>query len=496
MRFLVIDFEIIERGGINRIVEGLKYGLEALGSTFDYYWASKAGRVRNLSHATPTMVGKRYYRLAARQLSYRGDEARRDYRRMLRNYDVVMFMLPCPHDIKQNTGDMSWMMLYQEAANAGLPIMVIIHDNLWDTYYPWYRQVSDLVSLHMFTCYQSKYDSLARLPGHFVFLPTPLDVRKAGLYQPDKTGTICWMPQWKKWKGIYPFIKALPKIEYPVNLYNAGIEYHNARIKPDAGWKDAIGLDHVARRRGRGRSDHQYWGAQLPGAIPGIYIQHDISVDLSGSIGGRRFDGQTSCVMLEAMLYGCVSAVSTRVQEHDWSPLSSADVTWGLPPTPTDIAERLNELMANSRLRRQIAYRAVEFVREYSDARAHAVTILDHLENRDTYGHAPGLLAPEFWDNISGDPVPDMELAQPLAEYTSPHTLVTVGPEEPDIVEEEAVEEAEQVLVPATIVPEAPVIDLLQEDLTRIPGRSLLLRKIQYRNGKSRAWLAAFGDLG
>jgi hypothetical protein len=483
MRFLVIDFEIIERGGINRIVEGLQYGLEAIGCTFDYFWASKAGRVRSLSQTAPTMVNSRYYRLPAKQLPYRGDEARRQYRTLLRDYDVVMFMLPCPHDIKSNTGDMSWMMLYQEAAEAGLPIMVMIHDNLWDTYYPWYRQVSDLVSLHMFTCYQSKYDSLARLPGHFVFLPTPLDVSQAALYHPEKTGSICWMPQWKKWKGIYPFIKALPQIEHPVDMYNAGIEYHNARNKVGAGWKDGIGLDHVGRRRGRGRPDHQYWGAQLPAELPGIYRRHNISVDLSGSIGGQRFDGQTSCVMLEAMLYGCVSAVSTRVQEHRWSPLSQADVTWGLPPSPDGIAERLNELMADTRLQARIAYRALEFVREYSDARVHAETILDHIENALEYGHHPGVVSPRFWDTVCDDPVPTLALAERQEEYVSKNTaaVAVLGA---GVDEEELDEEAQEEI--AAMGNEA-LLQVLSSPPSTPDGRW-----IKFISGVARAWLEAF----
>jgi len=485
MRFLVIDFEIIERGGINRIVEGLQYGLEAIGCDFDYYWASRTGRVRNINQTTPTMVNHRYYRLPARQLPYRGDEARRQYRTLLHSYDVVMFMLPCPHDIKSNTGDMSWMMLYQEAAEAGLPIMVMIHDNLWDTYYPWYRQVSDLVSLHMFTCYQSKYDSLARLPGHFVFLPTPLDIRQAGLFLPDKTGSVCWMPQWKKWKGIYPFIKALPSIEYPVDLYNAGIEYHNARNKVGAGWKDGIGLDHVAKRRGRGRPDHQYWGAQLPAELPSIYRQHNISVDLSGSIGGQRFDGQTSCVMLEAMLYGCVSAVSTRVQEHRWSPLSTVDVTWGLPPSPEGIAERLNELMSDVRLQRRIAFRAIEFVREYSDARVHAETILDHIENREAYGHLPGIYNPGFWDNVCDDPVPEVQMVERQEIYQS-RNIPAVGVIEPELETEEELEEEAQAEI-AAMGSEAMLQVLSSPQYTQ-DGRW-----IKFVSGVARAWLEAFG---
>src|SRR4051794_12591100 len=122
MRFLVIDFDIIERGGINRIVQGLQYGLQAAGCVFDYYWASRGGKLRGLSETAPTMMGERYYRLAARQLSYGRSDSRRAYQRLLRQYDVVMFMLPCPHDIKGKFGDMSWTMLYEEAAEQGKPI--------------------------------------------------------------------------------------------------------------------------------------------------------------------------------------------------------------------------------------------------------------------------------------------------------------------------------------------------------------------------------------
>jgi hypothetical protein len=290
------------------------------------------------------------------------------------------------------------------------------------------------------------------------------------------------MPQWKKWKGIYPFIKALPSVEYPVDLYNAGIEYHNARNKVGGGWKDGIGLDHVAKRRGRGRSDHQYWGAQLPDSLPGIYRSHNISVDLSGSIGGARFDGQTSCVMLEAMLYGCVSAVSTRVQEHRWSPLSSVDVTWGLPPSPAGIAERLNELMADPRLQRRIAFRAMEFVREYSDARTHAETILDHLQNREAYGHLPGIYSPTFWDNVCDDPVPEVAMVERQEVYVSANT------QRADIGETIEDSEEEQDLV--TEVP-GPVLSL---DTLGVSEQLVEDGKwIKFISGVARAWLEAFG---
>jgi glycosyltransferase involved in cell wall biosynthesis len=398
MRFLIIDMEIIERGGINRIVEGLKYGLEELGSQVDYYWASPRGRVRNLSPTIARTIGKRYYRLPAKQLAYRGSRAKKEYKHLLKKYDVVLFMLPCPHDIKMNRGDMSWIMLYEKAKQAGKKIIVVIHDNLWDKYYPWYRQVSDLVDFHLFTCYQSKYDSLSRLPGTFMFLPTPLDVSKAGTYMDKKIGAVCWMPQWKRWKGIYHFIRALPKIQYPVNLYNAGIEYHNIKKHRKMEWRKAIGIDHVEHEKGKGDKKHQYHGILLPNMIPGVYKMHDASVDLSGSMG-KRFDGQTSCVMFESMLYGSVPVLHERVMNHKYSPLRGQEVAYKV--NQNNIAVAINDLMKYPKLRQQIASNAVDFVVDYADATKSARKILELL-GRGTVRTTP----PTFIDNICSEAIP------------------------------------------------------------------------------------------
>jgi glycosyltransferase involved in cell wall biosynthesis len=386
----------------------------------------------------------------------------------------------CPHDIKGKGGDMSWMMLYEVAAELGKPIIVIIHDNLWDRYYQWYRQVSDLVKFHLFTCYQSKYDSLSRLPGNYVFLPTPLDVRKAGLYQEEKTSTLCWMPQWKKWKGIYSFLEALPQIDVPVDLYNSGIEYHNVRQDASGLWKKAIGLNHVNRTKGHGKPEHQYWGSQLPDAIPGIYQTHVASIDLAGSIGDR-FDGQTSCIMFEAMVYGCLSIVHEKVSTHRWSPLAGQDIAWTVPSDPRGIAERVNEIMRKPKTRGRIAQRALDFVTEYSDARALAYMVLEFLEADLDKSDRP-----VFYDNICEDPVPEHdESVYELKPYVSKYAAKPVPVVAP-------VEEEELALAEAFPVSEETVNTLVAMTNGHVEGARL----IRFINGVARAWLGAYGDLG
>jgi glycosyltransferase involved in cell wall biosynthesis len=473
VKLLAVDFEVIERGGINRIVEGLKYGLESAGCQFDYYWASASGKLRSISPDAPTMVNDRYFRLPARQLSYAKKDSARNFSKLLRQYDVLLMIQASPHDIKGKQGDMSWMMLYEVAAELGKPIIVIIHDNLWEKYYPWYRQVSDMVKLHLFTCYQAKYASLSRLPGNFVFLPTPLDVRQAGLYSEEKKDALCWLPQWKKWKGIYSLLEAMPSIRFPVDLYNSGIEYHNVRQDSTGIWKRVIGLNHVNKTRGKGNPEHQYWGSLLPDEIPKVYKNHAASIDLSGSIG-ERFDGQTSCVMLEAMLYGCTSVVHQVVDQHRWSPLAGQEVVWTVPSEPDGIADKVNEILRKPKTRARLASRALDFVVEYSDARKHAHMLLDYLgadlPKTDS--------RPVFYDYVCEDPIPVHDpTVYELKPYVSKHAPkpVVEEPEEPIIH-----------AVPLELV--EPAIQMVQ----RMNGKDP--RWMQFVTRVARAWVEIFDD--
>jgi hypothetical protein len=125
----------------------------------------------------------------------------------------------------------------------------------------------------------------------------------------------------------------------------------------------------------------------------------------------------------------------------------------------------------------------MEFVREYSDARAHAQTILDHLENREEYGHFPGVYNPTFWDNVCDDPVPEVVMVERQEVYVSANTP---RPGDTATIEDDGEEQEDIAEVPG------PVLSLdtlgISEQLVQTDGRW-----VKFISGVARAWLEAFG---
>jgi mannitol/fructose-specific phosphotransferase system IIA component (Ntr-type) len=139
--------------------------------------------------------------------------------------------------------------------------------------------------------------------------------------------------------------------------------------------------------------------------------------------------------------------------------------------------------MADTRLQARIAYRALEFVQEYSDARVHAETILDHIQNREAYGHTPGIVLPSFWDTVCDDPVPEVILSERQDEYVSKNTaaVAVLGA---GVDEEELDEEAQEEI--AAMGNEA-LLQVLSSPPSTPDGRW-----IKFISGVARAWLEAF----
>jgi hypothetical protein len=186
--------------------------------------------------------------------------------------------------------------------------------------------------------------------------------------------------------------------------------------------------------------------------------------------------------MFEAMVYGCLSIVHERVDSHPWSPLAGQEITWTVPSDPKGIAERVNEILRKPKTRARITQRALDFVTEYSDARALAYMVLEFVE-------ADLLRDPEhpaiFYDNICADPVP-------VYDYTSYEIKPYVSKHAPKkSIIEEPVEEVLPVEEIALAVPEENgVLSLPIAQL--VNGRDG--RWMKFITGVARAWIEAFSD--
>src|SRR3990167_1013703 len=142
-RVMLVFFDIIEPGGINRVIQGLQSGFAKAGVECDYYHASRTGNLSKVFSDTHAVISSRIFRMAAKgQIGYGKAHLRKAYRKLAKTYDAVMFIHPCPHDNKQTNGDTSWMGLY----DVDVPVFVIFHDNFWDRYYKWIEEVRDKIS--------------------------------------------------------------------------------------------------------------------------------------------------------------------------------------------------------------------------------------------------------------------------------------------------------------------------------------------------------------
>lgn len=280
------------------------------------------------------------------QIGYDKPDKVKEYKKLVKKYDAVIFILPCPHDNRQQQGNRSWQELY----DIDKPIFVIFHDNLWDRYYEWMKEVHDKVTASLYTIKNARFDSLSRFPCDHYFLPVPLPIEEAGLYDKEKRGRVGWFPQWKANKGVKGFLAACHLIPPPtrVKLYNIGIVYYSIRHEPI--WQENVSFDYTTYKKAGGPKNVKFYGLLIPGQIERAYKRCNMAVDLSGAEG--PFAGQITCTMLESMLYGSLLLTSDTMMHHRASIIASDATGKQLavsanPRDPQAIADAVNEAMAN-----------------------------------------------------------------------------------------------------------------------------------------------------
>ena len=364
LNVLGVFFNEADVGGINTVILGLKDGFKKAGHNFDYLHVTPNGKLRNLDKTR--IHGKRYVRLSGEQFGYKNPIDVYKYRKMVsENYDFVIFLNSCPHFTKHSGGDdRTWQRLYK----VDKPVFVIFHDNMWDRYYEWLVEVKDYIDASFYTVTNASKESLINFPGNHTFMPIPLSTDKANLYKVKKDNII-WLPQWKRWKGIVPFIKQVDKIKYDVDMYNIGLYYYNIKKDMSDLWHKAVNKDYYDDVVHNKKSKMTNYSLVLPEVVQHVLRSAGASIDISGSAGSAMVKAQTTCAMIEPMLYGTVSIVYKDIIEDPRSLLYQRDDLVYPVNSAESIARDVNALMGDKKLRRKLAKNAFEYAMKYNNSK-------------------------------------------------------------------------------------------------------------------------------
>ncbi len=379
MKIAIVIFPIMEIGGIATYIWNLRNALLKVGCAVDVYHARERGLMRNLSKTAPVLAG-RDTRLPGGQFIYGNSIGLKAAKNLLNSYDAVIMGHQCPHPNIRGEGSRAWQELY----DLRVPIATVFHDNIWEKAYPWLAEVAGRIRVCFYTNPSIWAGSARSFPGLFAYTPQLLDTTKAGLWRSKKEGRVVWLPQWKAWKGIGIFVRSLPAIDYPVHLYNSGIEYHYLKKEPE--WGKWIGRDEytkVGNIQWEGRQDHIIKGPILNHQVRRALRRANVSVDLTGHKPGP-FLHQTTYVHFESMVYGAVAVVPESVVQKP-SPIPP-DCVYPIAGavTPKSVAKAVNWVMEHEKSQKEIARTAKSWVQERFDDRKIAFGIVSLLE---TKGH-------------------------------------------------------------------------------------------------------------
>ena len=375
MKIAMVSWEIIEMGGINRLLIGFKDGFEKLGHKVMHVRPSRNGRLK-LDSKEWLKSGKDF-RAPAHNLGYATEDGRKLYDKVAKWADFIFFIHPCIHPTKANKDDRDWQYLYQ----TDTPIGVLFTDNLWDKFYPWIEEVKDNITTCFFNNWNAQFDSLAKFEHRFKFLHYPMSFENL-MHNKRRSIDVAWIPQWKKWKGIWDFVRSLSlkPDRFSTVLFNAGIEYYYMRKEPF--FKQAINQDMFTGEYHNEDSLVTYYGMVSPDKMDYVYAKSIASVDLSG-MRAKKFEAQVTCTMIEAMVQKSIPIVAPQINTDDRSLLKGMDLTW--PVDPDNIVDSIEEILKNEKKRKIMAKRGFEYAYEHNKDTEVAQSVID------------GVMSPPKW---------------------------------------------------------------------------------------------------
>ena len=389
-QMILLSYELLEAGGINRLVNGFQTGFRKLGYDVITYLVSNNGRL-TIDNSEYTLQTK-WFRPPSINLGWNNAEQLKNYRNQLKNSDFVLSLHGAPHPTKSGAkGDYGWHRIYEIPKKLNVPVGIMFTDNMWHRLYKWIEDVID-ENVRLFYCnYNAKYDSMSKLKYDSIFIDYPIDFDEQVRMVKNRKIDVAWMPQFKKWKGIYEFVNQLsnyPNSFYTV-LFNSGIEYYN--LRKENVWAKAIRYENrprIGKERNTAnyyekilhnkKSTTDYFGLLYPDQVNKVYANSKVCLDLSGAYS-QRFEGQFTCAMAEPMLHKSVVAVSPHLNESKKSRIYGMNLVYSVDPNA--IIDSLDELIGNDKMRGIIASNAYKWLKNNCRDSSVSAKIAKYMES-------------------------------------------------------------------------------------------------------------------
>lgn len=349
MKILMPHYVINDYGGITNSTEGLIRGFKELGHEVDpilMEWKPYGSYRRETkedygdsSSATGMAMEQRggYFFGASRRFGYRG--ATKEWKRFVKNYDLVFWQVPVPTQTADNRGNHEWLELY----DINVPQIAHNHDGNIEAL-PWISAVAG--QWRGIGCVHSCALKSAKkfLPLPMSMAPSPqwdIERRMAG-GKPgrDRTGWLS-LQTFKAWKRVGDIVRAIPFMERgPKQIAGGGIERYymtsEDKVKPVYTWREG---DKDYRKDFKGKT---IWQAALEHNMKyldfigneqrdAILHKRVALIDASWSDKYAKFGAHVNRVVIDALICGAVPIM------RDWqdpdSPLQPHIHFAPLPPT-------------------------------------------------------------------------------------------------------------------------------------------------------------------
>jgi len=240
MKIGLLTFPIGKVGGILTNVQFLEQGLKELGHTVEKYFIT-----------TNTTKKPEKNDFGWECLGFEKDEWFEEYKDKVNNLDLVIWEVCCPHLTKAYTRD-TWKKCFLISP----PQMAYIHDNYFEKYYPWFREIPLNHQVKMICPYQYMYDSVKGLSAMKRMIDNPIDIPEAGLYSDLKEDLLVDHNNWKSIKHKEIVVDNIDSLDCKVVMYgdHNTLEYRQITKHPnfnkfeDKGWVDKKTIYNALKR--------------------------------------------------------------------------------------------------------------------------------------------------------------------------------------------------------------------------------------------------------